>query len=111
MCFGSGEILHGRSKRIWRKQANIHLHASAKPEAHFVFTARDNFHQAGKFDHVLDQLFALAVIAARRAGHQDVEIPHGFAPPAKRTGRCNFFDSWIILKVLGNFSALIFRSV
>src|SRR5450631_3516983 len=111
MRLGSGEILHGRSERIWGQQANIHLHSAAEPEADFVFAAGDDLHKPWKFDDVFNQLFTFAVIAARWTGHQDVEITHGFAPPAKRPGRRDFLNSWITAQMLDYFARLSFRRI
>src|SRR5450755_2692419 len=111
MGLGAGEILHGGSTRIGRKQANIHLHPAAKTEAHFVLTASNNFHQDWKIDDMLDQFIAVLVNAARGSGYQDVEIANGFASATKRAGGRDFLNPGIVAKMVHNFSGLSFGSV
>ena len=91
--FRAGEILHGGAEGFGRQKAHVHLHAAAQTKADFVLAAGDDFHQAGKFDDVLDQLLAGGVIAAGLARNQDVEVADRFASAAQRTGGSYFLHS------------------
>ena len=91
----AGEILHGGAEGVRRQKAHIHLHAAAQAKADFVLAAGDDFHQAGKFDDVLDQLLAGRVIAAGLARDQNVEIADGFASAAQRAGGSYLFHAGI----------------
>src|SRR5438045_6434028 len=83
VAFRSGEILHGCAKRLRRQEAHVNLHASAQPETDFIFAARNDLHQAGQLDDVLDQLVAFGIVAASFAGDQNIEIANSFAATAQ----------------------------
>ena len=109
--FRAGEVLHGGAEGFRRQKAHVHLHAAAQAEADFVLAAGDDFHQAGEFDDVLDELFAGGVIAAGLAGDQDVEVADGFAPAAQGSGGRDLFHAGIIAQMLDDFLGLAFGGV
>ena len=76
MCLRSGEVLHGRTKRLRRKEAHIDLHAAANVEADFVVAAGDDVHQRRILRHVGDRLLAAFGGRAGLAGDEDVQIAH-----------------------------------
>ena len=75
--------MHGGAEGFWRKKADVDLHAAAQTEADFVFAAGDDFHEARKFDDVLDQFFESGGVAAGFARDQHVEVADGFASAAE----------------------------
>ena len=94
MGFRAGEILQGGAERVGREQAHIHLHAIALAEADFIFTLRDDFHEAREADEMFDQLLAAGVIHAGFAGDQHIEVADGVASAPQGTGGGDFFDAW-----------------
>ena len=108
---GAGEILHGCAEGVRRQKAYIHLHASAQTKADLIVSAGDDFHQAGKFDDVVDEVLAGSVIAAGLARNQDVEIADGLASAAQRSRGSYFFYPGIIAEVLDDLIGLLFGSV
>ena len=112
MGLRSGEVLHGRAEGFGRKKAHVDLHAAAQTKADFIFAAGDDFHEAGKFDDVLNQLpGGRPSVAAGFAGDQDVEIADGFASAAQRASGRYFFDAREILEVLNDFFGFAFGRV
>ena len=71
----------------------------------------NDFHEAGKFDDVVDEFLPGAVIAAGVAGDQDIEVADGFAPAAQRTGGSYFLYAAIIAKMLDDLIGLALGGV
>ena len=111
MGFGAGEVLQGGAERVGREQAHIHLHAIALAEADFIFTLRDDFHEAREADEMFDQLLAAGVIHAGFAGDQHVEVADGVASATQGTGGGDFVDAWNLSEMGDQFVGELAGSV
>ena len=99
--FRSGEVLHGRAERIRRQKPHVDLHAAAQVEADLVVAAGDHVHERRVLRDVSDRLLAVFLVAAGFARDEDVEIAHGFAPAAQRSGGRDLVDAGIFLEIFG----------
>src|SRR5207249_1023403 len=52
------------------------------------------------FCHVSDRLFALGRGAAARSGDENVEVAHGFASAAQRSGGGDLLKAWELAEIL-----------
>ena len=103
--------MHGRSEGFGRQKAHVHLHAVAVAEADFVFSLRDDVHQAGETEQMFDERLTRFCLDAALAGDQDVEVADSFTSAAQRSGGRNFFDARYCQQMFHEFFGQLFRGI
>src|ERR1700691_6752283 len=72
-------------------------------EADFIFSARNDRHQAGEADEMFDELLSRSGLTAARAGNENIEIADGLASATQRSGGRDFFDAGKRQQMLDQF--------
>ena len=98
MRLGAGKVLQGSAIGGGGQQAHVHLQAQVEVEADLVFAFGDHVVDAGVGGHVFNGGRGMPRFAGR-TGCQQVEVAHGLAPAAQRTGRRDVVNSFELQKM------------